>query len=72
MYKKSTVCWVATSPLNFGYKYHDNILCNPFDFDTNYGCYQGYNLEEDINNLPFGDEERIFDVDEIIKSLKKQ
>ena len=30
------------------------------------------NLEEDINNLPFGDEERIFDVDEIIKSLKKQ
>ena len=72
MFKKSTVCWVTTSPSNFGYSYHDNIFCNPYDYETEYSCYQGYNLEENINNLPFGDEERIFDVDYIIKSLKKQ
>lgn len=71
-YKKSTVCWIATSPKNFGYDYHDNIVCNPYDFRTIATHYQHYNLREDRDNLPFEREERIFDVDKIIESIKKQ
>tara|TARA_Y100000361_G_scaffold36945_1_gene31550 strand:+ start:276 stop:1142 length:867 start_codon:yes stop_codon:yes gene_type:complete len=72
LYKKSTVCWIATSPKNFGYDYHDNILCNVYERETVPTHYQQYNLREDRDNLPFGDEERIFDVDKIIESIKKQ
>lgn len=72
LYKKSTVCWIATSPKNFGYDFHDNILCNAYEFEMDASHYQQYNLRESINNLPFQDEERIFDVDEIIKSIKQQ
>ena len=72
LYKRSTVCWIATSPKNFGYDFHNNILCNAYDFKTTANHYQQYGLREDRNNLPFAGEERIFDVDEIITSINLQ
>ncbi len=72
LYKKSTVCWITTSPKNFGYEYHDNVLCNKYEIKTTPTHYQQYNLKEDADNVPFGSLDRIFDVDEIIKSIKLQ
>ena len=67
--KPSTVCWVATKPEVFGYNFHDNILSNPTEFYTPSNVYCGYNFTEPINNLPYQDPSRIFDVEKIINSI---
>ena len=33
---KSTVCWVNTKPEIFGYKFHDNIIANPYTKDYSF------------------------------------
>jgi hypothetical protein len=74
--KPSTVCWIATSPKVFGFQnpnyFHDNIISNPIDFETQHTTYSGYSLIEDIKNLPYQDPSRIFDLNIVIDSINKQ
>lgn len=67
--KQSNVFWVTTKPKVFGYDFHNNIISNPPEFYTPSGVYCGYNFIEPIENLPYSDPSRIFDMDEILNSL---
>jgi len=72
--KKSTVCWITTSPKVFGYNIHDNILpdakiiynyeaasfLEEYDFTGNIPCQFPY---DNIN---------IFNIEKIINSINKQ
>lgn len=71
--KPSTVCWIANKPDVFGYKLHDNIINNPFTVKPELrNAYLGkFNISGDLLEFPYQSEDEIFNVDEIIKSLKK-
>jgi len=69
--KKATVCWVTTKPKVFGYNFHSNIISNEPEFYTPSNQYFGYNFIEPIENLPYQDTGRIFDVEKIINSLNE-
>lgn len=74
MNKKSTVCWVSTSPKVFGYKLHDNIQANEFTKvpDLKNAIYQPFGLSEDISTIPYNGLEEIFDINKIVKSINNQ
>jgi hypothetical protein len=71
---KSTVLWVANTPVVFGYDLHDNILCNPFTKQPE--LKDSYLTKFDIGGnalqFPYNSEDEIFDVDKVIESIKKQ
>jgi hypothetical protein len=69
----STVCWVTTNPIVFGYDIHDNVFANPHnvDFVTETPTYSRYELNESIVDLPWEKTEDIFDVNKIFQSLNK-
>lgn len=71
---KSTVLWIANTPVVFGYDLHDNILCNPFTKQPE--LKDSYLTKFDIGGnalqFPYNSEEEIFDVDKVIESIKKQ
>ena len=68
----STVLWVGTSPKLFGYDIHDNIVAEiPNDQKLPDSYLFDYDFEGQVHDYPF-DNETIFDLDEIIKSLTKQ
>ena len=69
--KKATVCWVVTKPKVFGYNFHNNIISNKPEFYTPSNQYFGYNFLEPIENLPYQDPSRIFDVEKITNELNK-
>lgn len=68
---KSNVFWIGTSPENFGYSIHNNILANPpsntiklidsYLFD--------YSFEGISHECPYYSLEEIFDIDKIIDNL---
>jgi hypothetical protein len=68
---KSTVLWVGTSPVNFGYGVHHNIIAKPpkgtnklidsYIFD--------YSFEGNVHECPYNDVTEMFDVNEILKTL---
>jgi hypothetical protein len=72
--KHSTVCWIATSPIVFGYDLHDNILSNPETRkpDLRNSLYTKYSFGGDIFENPYSKETDIFTVDKIIKSIEQQ
>ena len=67
----STVTWMGTNPKVFGYDMHTNIVANKPDLkltlDNNY--FQKYALFEDIARCPYSDLNKIYNVEDIIKSL---
>ncbi len=67
----STVTWVGTNPKVFGYDIHTNIIANEPDLKINLDnpYFQKYALFEDISRCPYSDLSKIFNVEEIIKSL---
>jgi len=68
----STVLWVATSPKLFGYEIHDNIVVTiPGNQKLPDSYLFDYDFEGQVHDYPF-ENETIFDLDEIIKSLTKQ
>lgn len=69
----STVLWVVNDPKVFGYKIHDNILANPEtkEPDLKNSFLQKYDILGDLIQFPYNDQKEIFDVDAVIKSLKK-
>lgn len=67
----STVLWIGTSPVNFGYDLHTNIVANPpsgsnklidaYIFD--------YSFEGNFHECPYNDVTEIFDVNQILKAI---
>ena len=74
MDKPSTVCWVVNKPNVFGYDIHDNIESNPFTTKPELrSAYLGkFNISGDLEEFPYNYETDMFNVDEIIKSIKFQ
>jgi hypothetical protein len=70
--KPSTVLWIANSPKVFGYDLHTNIIANKeTKIPELRGAYLSkYNIGGDPIEFPYNKESEIFNVDDIIKSLK--
>ena len=69
----STVCWIVNKPEMFGYNIHDNILPNVKIKDemNKHAFIEQYNITGAIQEFPY-DTVNLFDIQEIIESLKKQ
>jgi hypothetical protein len=71
--KPSTVLWIVNSPKVFGYDMHTNITANPETTspELRNSYLNKYNITGDLIEFPYNNESEIFNVDEIINSLKK-
>jgi hypothetical protein len=71
---KSTVLWVVNSPKVFGYEIHDNIQCNPFSAkpELRNSFLSKFNIIGDLIEFPYNKEEEIFNVEDVINSIKRQ
>jgi len=67
----STVLWVGTSPVNYGYKMHKNILANqPKGTNKMIDSYVfEYQFDGVIHECPYNDLSEIFNVNEVINSI---
>lgn len=69
----STVVWIGTSPQIFGYPIHDNIVANQKDdFKLPDSYLFSYNFEGPIHECPYKDENEMFDVEQVIDSIRRQ
>ena len=69
----STVMWIGTNPKVFGYDVHDNIVANQLpEFKLPDSFIFNYNFDGITHECPYKTEEEMFDVDEIISSVKRQ
>ena len=69
----STVMWIGTNPKVFGYDMHDNIVANQLpEFKLPDSFIFNYNFDGITHECPYKTEEEMFDVDEIISSVKRQ
>jgi hypothetical protein len=68
----STVCWITNSPKVLGYEMHKNILAKPFNNqpELKNSYLAKFNIGGDPVEFPYQSEDDIFDVNEIIESLK--
>ena len=71
---KSTVLWIANSPKLFGYDLHDNILSNPETKkpDLRNAFLSKYNIVGALHEFPYNKETEIFNIDNVIESLKSR
>jgi len=68
----STVLWVLTEPSKFGYKMHDNIMCNEPELKNMDRLEQLFTgLDANTDKCPFGQDQKIFDVEKVVESLKQ-
>jgi len=67
----SVVCWVANTPLQFGYENNINILANKETKkpELKHSFLQKYNIDGKLIEFPYNTEQEIFDVNEIIEAL---
>jgi hypothetical protein len=74
MQLKSTVLWIGTSPNNFGYDIHDNIVANPPKGNVKMvdSYLFDYSFEGLVHECPYMDINEMFDMDNIFKSIDKQ
>lgn len=70
--KPSTVLWIANSPVVFGYDVHSNILANPHTKkpELRNAYFQKFDIAGNLLEFPYNMEHEIFNVDNIIASLK--
>jgi len=70
--KPSTVLWIANSPKVFGYDLHTNIVANPETKTPELrGAYLSkYDIGGNPIEFPYNKESEIFNLSDIIKSLK--
>jgi hypothetical protein len=70
----STVLWIANKPEVFGYNTHSNINANPFTLNPELrNAYLGkFNIGGDLIEFPYNSEDEIFNLDDVITSIKKQ
>lgn len=71
---KSTVLWVGTSSNNFGYSLHDNIIAKPPKGNVKMidAYLFDYSFDGIVHECPYMDQEEIFDMNQIYKSIDKQ
>ena len=73
MNKPSTVLWVCNSPKVFGYELHDNIIANPATKkpELRNSYLQKFAIDGNLLEFPYNHEQEIFNIDDVIASLKK-
>jgi hypothetical protein len=67
----STVLWVGTSPKNFGYVIHNNIVANPPSGDVKLidSYFFDYSFDGIIHECPYFDVEEMFDVKSLLEKI---
>lgn len=71
--KKSTVLWNGTSPKVFGYSLHDNICTKvPYDFKLPGSYLFDFDFNGNEIEYPYPEGTKLFDIDQIIQSVKTQ
>jgi hypothetical protein len=70
----STVCWIVNKPIVFGYEIHHNIVSNSFKIkpELKNAYLNKFDIGGNLLEFPYNSESEIFNVDEIINSIKKQ
>lgn len=68
----STVLWIVNSPKVFGYDMHTNIVANPETKvpELRNSYLSKYNISGEPVEFPYNNENEIFNVDDVINSLK--
>jgi hypothetical protein len=68
---RSTVLWIGTSPANFGYKMHNNIVANqPSGTNKLIDSYIfDYSFDGVTHECPYNDLQEMFNVDQILKNI---
>ena len=71
---KSTVLWVGTSPKNFGYQMHSNIVAKPPKGNVKMidAYLFDYSFDGIAHECPYMDASEMFDINDIFKSIDKQ
>ena len=72
--KKSTVLWVRNSPFVLGYALHDNIVTDAKD-DLNsldFSLLESFDISGQIQQCPFKEGTKLFDIKEVIESILAQ
>lgn len=71
--KPSTVLWNGTSPTVFGYDMHDNITTKiPYNFKLPNSYMFDFDFNGNEVEYPFTEDQELFNLDEIIKSVDAQ
>ena len=71
--KPSTVLWNGTSPKVFGYDLHDNITTSiPYNFKLPGSYLFDFDFNGNEVEYPFTEDQKLFDIDQIIKSVDSQ
>jgi hypothetical protein len=67
----STVLWIGTSYVNFGYKMHNNIVANNHSETTKLidSYLFDYSFDGILHECPYNNVEEMFDINQIIKTL---
>lgn len=69
----STVLWNGTSPKVFGYNLHENICTQvPYDFKLPGSYLFDFDFNGQEIEYPYGEQEELFDFDQIVQSVEKQ
>lgn len=69
----STVLWIGTYPTVFGYDMHDNITATQKpEFNLPDSYLFSYSFEGVNHECPYQDDSEIFNIDQIIESVKRQ
>ena len=70
--KSSTVLWIVNKPEVFGYDIHTNIIANPFTKkpELRNAYLQRFDIGGNLLEFPYNSESEVFNVDDVIKSLK--
>ncbi len=70
--KPSTVLWIVNSPNVFGYDIHTNVIANPETTspELRNAYLSKYNIGGDPIEFPYNNESEIFNVKNVIDSLK--
>lgn len=67
----STVLWIGTSPINFGYRMHNNIVAkDPVGTTKLIDSYIfDYSFEGNIHECPYNNVEEMFDINNILRNI---
>lgn len=71
---KSTVLWIGTTPKNFGYDLHTNIVAKPPKDNVKMidSYLFDYSFEGVVHECPYNDMSEMFDMTEVYKAIDKQ
>ena len=73
MKRRSTVLWNGTSPSVFGYQIHDNISTQvPYDFKLPGSYLFDFDFNGNEVEYPYGEEVKLYDIDQIVRSVDQQ